>query len=69
MFPLVNYAFQIVFPHTCAFICAVMSEDMVNNGYCEIVNIDISSVVIAAMQSKYKDFPQLKCIHSLLVYG
>lgn len=39
---------------------AVMSEDMVNDGYQDIINIDISSVVIEAMQKKYKDFPQLK---------
>lgn len=39
---------------------AVLSEDMVNDGYQEIINIDISSVVIAAMQTKYQDFPQLK---------
>lgn len=41
---------------------AVLSEDMVNDGYKEIVNIDISSVVIEAMQKKYQDYPQLKCI-------
>uniref|UniRef100_A0A0D6R812 Methyltransferase type 11 domain-containing protein n=1 Tax=Araucaria cunninghamii TaxID=56994 RepID=A0A0D6R812_ARACU len=38
---------------------AVLSEDMVNDGYEEIVNIDISSVVIEAMQKKYQDYPQL----------
>ena len=35
---------------------------MVNDGYREVVNIDISSVVIEAMQRKYSDRPQLKCI-------
>ncbi|KAJ7517954.1 hypothetical protein O6H91_21G047900 [Diphasiastrum complanatum] len=39
---------------------AVISEDMINDGYQEIVNIDISSVVINAMLKKYKDIPQLK---------
>ncbi|KAI5059705.1 hypothetical protein GOP47_0026024 [Adiantum capillus-veneris] len=39
---------------------AILSEDMVQDGYQEIVNVDISSVVIEAMQKKYKDFPQLK---------
>ncbi|KAH9329877.1 hypothetical protein KI387_001985, partial [Taxus chinensis] len=39
---------------------AVLSEDMVNDGYEEIVNIDISSVVIEAMRKKYQDYPQLK---------
>lgn len=39
---------------------AVISEDMVNDGYQEIINIDISSVVIEAMHTKYHDLPQLK---------
>lgn len=39
---------------------AVLSEDMVNDGYQEIVNVDISSVVIEAMQKKYQDYPQLR---------
>ncbi|CAM6087950.1 unnamed protein product [Calypogeia fissa] len=38
---------------------AVISEDMVNDGYQDIVNVDISSVVIEVMQKKYKDVPQL----------
>ncbi|KAK6160938.1 hypothetical protein DH2020_004319 [Rehmannia glutinosa] len=39
----------------CAF-----SEGMVDDGYDEVVNIDISSVVIEAMQKKYLNCPQLK---------
>ncbi|KAG9457362.1 hypothetical protein H6P81_001870 [Aristolochia fimbriata] len=39
---------------------AVISEDMVNDGYEEIVNIDISSVVIEMMKKKYENLPQLK---------
>ncbi|XP_024529895.1 EEF1A lysine methyltransferase 4 isoform X1 [Selaginella moellendorffii] len=39
---------------------AAISEDMVNDGYQEIVNIDISTVVIEAMQQKYQHVPQLK---------
>ncbi|BBN08017.1 hypothetical protein MPTK1_4g08130 [Marchantia polymorpha subsp. ruderalis] len=39
---------------------AVISEDMVNDGYQEIVNVDISQVVIDAMVKKYKDVPQLQ---------
>ncbi|KAK3125897.1 hypothetical protein QOZ80_7BG0611120 [Eleusine coracana subsp. coracana] len=39
---------------------ALMSEDMVNDGYVEIVNIDISSVVIEMMRKKYLDVPQLQ---------
>lgn len=35
---------------------------MVNNGYEDVVNIDISSVVIEAMQKKYINHPRLKCI-------
>ncbi|KAH7292996.1 hypothetical protein KP509_28G007300 [Ceratopteris richardii] len=41
---------------------AVLSEDMVKDGYQQITNIDISSVVIEAMQKKYKDTSQLKYI-------
>lgn len=40
---------------------AVISEDMVNDGYETIVNVDISQVVIDAMIEKYKDMPQLQC--------
>ncbi|KAF9595976.1 hypothetical protein IFM89_006903 [Coptis chinensis] len=39
---------------------AVMSEDMVKDGYEDITNIDISSVAIAMMRKKYEDIPQLK---------
>lgn len=42
---------------------AAFSEGMVDEGgYMDVVNIDISSVVIDAMQNKYQDRPQLKCI-------
>lgn len=42
---------------------AAFSEGMVDDGgYTDVVNIDISSVVIEAMQNKYRDRPQLKCI-------
>jgi ubiquinone/menaquinone biosynthesis C-methylase UbiE len=37
-----------------------ISEDMVCDGYQDIVNIDISAVVIEAMREKYKDMPQLQ---------
>ncbi|XP_060176259.1 uncharacterized protein LOC132606682 [Lycium barbarum] len=33
---------------------------MVDDGYEDVVNVDISSVVIKAMQKKYSDRPQLK---------
>uniref|UniRef100_A0A0D9X2E2 Methyltransferase type 11 domain-containing protein n=1 Tax=Leersia perrieri TaxID=77586 RepID=A0A0D9X2E2_9ORYZ len=39
---------------------ALMSEDMVDDGYMEIVNIDISSVVIEIMRKKHFDIPQLQ---------
>ncbi|PUZ73254.1 hypothetical protein GQ55_2G459500 [Panicum hallii var. hallii] len=39
---------------------ALMSEDMVTDGYVEIVNIDISSVVIEMMRKKYFNIPQLQ---------
>lgn len=39
---------------------ALMSEDMVKDGYEDIVNIDISSVAIDLMKMKYEKIPQLK---------
>ncbi|CAH2053478.1 unnamed protein product [Thlaspi arvense] len=39
---------------------SVFSEDMVDDGYEDVVNIDISSVVIDAMNNKYSNRPQLK---------
>jgi len=38
---------------------SLLSEDMVKDGYQDIVNIDISSVVIEQMKEKHKDIPQL----------
>ncbi len=43
---------------------AAISEDMVKDGYQNIMNIDISGVVVEAMTAKYKDIPQLKCENS-----
>lgn len=39
---------------------ALMSEDMVQDGYEEIMNIDISSVAIDMMRRKYENVPQLQ---------
>ncbi|OAY44865.1 EEF1A lysine methyltransferase 4 isoform X1 [Manihot esculenta] len=39
---------------------ALMSEDMVKDGYEDIMNIDISSVAIEMMKRKYEYIPQLK---------
>lgn len=39
-----------------------MSEDMVKDGYEDIMNVDISSVAIDLMRRKYEHVPQLKCI-------
>ncbi|XP_050387751.1 uncharacterized protein LOC126804039 [Argentina anserina] len=39
---------------------AVMSEDMAKDGYEDIMNIDISSVVIDLMKTRNKHIPQLK---------
>lgn len=39
-----------------------MSEDMVKDGYEDIINVDISSVAIDMMRRKYENIPQLKCI-------
>ncbi|KAL6843063.1 hypothetical protein ACP4OV_027137 [Aristida adscensionis] len=38
---------------------SLLSEDMVKDGYDDIVNIDISSVVIEQMKEKHADVPQL----------
>ncbi|RWR94502.1 methyltransferase-like protein 13 [Cinnamomum micranthum f. kanehirae] len=39
-----------------------LGEGMVGDGYKDLVNIDISSVVIEAMQKKYQERPELKYI-------
>ncbi|XP_047334304.1 EEF1A lysine methyltransferase 4 [Impatiens glandulifera] len=39
---------------------AVMSEDMVKDGYEDIMNVDISSVAIEMMRKKHELVPQLK---------
>ncbi|KAH9623922.1 hypothetical protein KSS87_017255 [Heliosperma pusillum] len=44
------------------FVIAAFSEGMANNGYEDIVNIDISSVVIEAMQKKYSNSSKLTYI-------
>uniref|UniRef100_A0ACD5ZSM8 Uncharacterized protein n=1 Tax=Avena sativa TaxID=4498 RepID=A0ACD5ZSM8_AVESA len=41
---------------------SVFGENMVDDGYQDVVNIDISSVVIEQMKKKYHDKPQLKYI-------
>ncbi|GMH19608.1 hypothetical protein Nepgr_021449 [Nepenthes gracilis] len=41
---------------------SAFSEGLVDDGYEDVVNIDISSVVIEAMQKKYSNHPQLKYI-------
>ncbi|XP_050217047.1 uncharacterized protein LOC126667938 [Mercurialis annua] len=41
---------------------SAFSDGMAEDGYEEMVNIDISSVVIEAMQKKYSNRPQLKYI-------
>ncbi|CAA6654070.1 unnamed protein product [Spirodela intermedia] len=39
---------------------AVMSENMVQDGYEDIMNIDISSIVIEMMRKKYANVPELQ---------
>lgn len=41
---------------------SAFSEGLVDDGYQDVVNIDISSVVVVAMQNKYSNRPQLKYI-------
>lgn len=40
---------------------SAFSEGMVDDGYEDVISIDISSVVIDAMVKKYSDRPRLKC--------
>ena len=47
------------------FVFAAFSEGMVDDGYVDVVNIDISSVAIEAMRKKCSNRPQLKCIFCL----
>ncbi|XP_031738181.1 EEF1A lysine methyltransferase 4 isoform X2 [Cucumis sativus] len=48
---------------------SAFSEGMVDDGYEDVVNVDISSVVIEAMQKKYCNLPQLKCTLDSLLCG
>ncbi|THU50825.1 hypothetical protein C4D60_Mb06t24420 [Musa balbisiana] len=48
---------------------AVMSEDMVKDGYIDIMNIDISSVVTEMMRKKYTHIPQLRWTLDSLMCG
>jgi len=43
-------------------IVAVFGENMIDDSYQDVVNIDISSVVIKQMKKKYHDKPQVKCL-------
>ncbi|GJM88477.1 hypothetical protein PR202_ga04546 [Eleusine coracana subsp. coracana] len=47
-------------PFSCSLLAPMLSEDMANDGYEDIVNIDISSVVIEQMKEKHTEIPQLK---------
>jgi SAM-dependent methyltransferase len=47
---------------------SAFSEGMVDDGYEDVVSIDISSVVIDTMIKKYSDRPQLKCNVVFLVF-
>lgn len=42
-------------------IWSVLSEDMVRDGYEDVVNIYISSVLIERMREKQKEITQLTC--------
>jgi hypothetical protein len=39
-----------------------MSEEMVHDGYIEVVNIDISAVVLEFMVAKYKGVKEMACM-------
>lgn len=47
-------------------ILTALGEDMADDGYQDIVNNDISSVVIETMHAKYADKLALKCMLSNL---
>lgn len=51
------------------FFNAAFSEGMVDDGYEDVVNIDISSVVIDTMIKKYSDRPQLKCTFFFFLFS
>jgi hypothetical protein len=55
------FGFFVFWVCVCVWKQAAISEDMVKDGYQNIMNIDISAVVVEAMTAKYKDIPQLKC--------
>jgi hypothetical protein len=57
---------SILFDHGFNLHSTVLSEDMANDGYEDIVNIDISSVVIEQMSEKHVGIPQLGCSISRL---
>jgi len=40
-----------------------LGEGMIGDAYQDVINIDISSVVVEAMRQKYHDKPEMKCIH------
>lgn len=44
------------------FFDVAFSDGLADDGYQDVINIDISSVVVEAMQKKYSNRPQLKCI-------
>ncbi|KAM7484919.1 hypothetical protein LguiA_000928 [Lonicera macranthoides] len=48
--------------HRILLVGCAFGEGMVDDGYEDVVNIDISSVVIEAMRKKYSNRPQLKYI-------
>ncbi|XP_062172478.1 uncharacterized protein LOC133877174 isoform X2 [Alnus glutinosa] len=48
---------------------SAFSEEMADDGYAEVVNIDISSVVIEAMQKKHSNRPQLTWTLDSLLCG
>ncbi|KAJ6899706.1 hypothetical protein NC652_025991 [Populus alba x Populus x berolinensis] len=63
--PLINlYIPRHVHPRILVVGCgnSAFSEEMVSDGYEDVVNIDISTVVIEAMKKKYSNHPQLKYI-------
>lgn len=64
-----DYVPSFVDDFNCSIDFAAFSEYMVGDGYEDFVNIDISSVVIEAMQKKYSNRPHLTCVYLLFVWA
>lgn len=49
--------------------CSELSEDMYKDGIQSITNVDISHVVITAMQQKHASLDKMTCIKTVITFG